>query len=214
LVPRVLFVLLIACGASDRGATPVERPGAAAPSTAGLRGPEAFAAIADRDARARALFGEVGRVIEHPRCLNCHPDGDAPTQGDLGRAHEPPVARGDDGGGAPGLPCASCHQDANAALARVPGAPGWRLAPRAMAWRGRSLAAICAQWKDPARNGGRTLAQLLEHVAHDPLVGWGWAPGADRAPAPGSQAVLAALVAAWIDSGAACPRVDREGGER
>jgi hypothetical protein len=42
-------------------------------------------------------------------------------------------------------------------------------------------------------------------MAHDALVGWAWRPGADRAPAPGTQAELGALIQAWIDSGAECP---------
>jgi hypothetical protein len=74
-----------------------------------------------------------------------------------------------------------------------------------MAWQRRTLAEICDQVKDPARNGGLTLAQLVEHMAHDPLVGWAWNPGPSREPAPGTQAALGALVKAWADSGAACP---------
>lgn len=74
-----------------------------------------------------------------------------------------------------------------------------------MVWLGKSPAAICEQIKDRARNGGRSLAQIREHIAHDELVGWGWSPGADRAPAPGTQALAGALVQAWIDTGAACP---------
>ncbi len=175
------------------------------PAPGALRPPTAFAAIPDRAERSRALFAEVGRVIQHPRCLNCHPADDTPTQGERGFAHDPPVARGADGAGVPGLECRSCHQDRNLDAARVPGAPAWRLAPAAMAWRGTSLAAICAQWKDRARNGGRSPAELVEHAAHDPLVGWGWRPGSGRAAAPGSQADFGALVAAWIDSGAECP---------
>jgi hypothetical protein len=49
------------------------------------------------------------------------------------------------------------------------------------------------------------LQQIIDHSAHDPLVAWGWSPGADREPAPGTQAELGALVAAWVESGAACP---------
>ena len=69
----------------------------------------------------------------------------------------------------------------------------------------RSLAQICAQLKDPARNGGHTLAQIVEHMTHDTLVGWAWAPGGDREPAPGTQASFGALVKAWTEAGAACP---------
>ena len=37
------------------------------------------------------------------------------------------------------------------------------------------------------------------------LVGWAWAPGFGRAPAPGTQQQAGALVEAWIKTGAACP---------
>lgn len=180
-----------------------------APTSAPLAIPAAFAAIADRDARAIALFTEAGKVLQHPRCLNCHPADDRPRQRD-GEPHEPPVVRGAGDRGAPALECSSCHQTQNAPLARVPGAPAWRLAPRSMAWRGRTLGELCLQLKDRQRNGGRTLAQIVEHSAHDPLVGWGWSPGADREPAPGTQRELGALLAAWVDAGAACPANDPE----
>ena len=49
-----------------------------------------------------------------------------------------------------------------------------------MAWEGKSLGEICEQIKDPARNGGKDLDQLVEHMAEDSLVGWGWHPGAGR----------------------------------
>ena len=118
--------------------------------------------------------------------------------------------RGPEGGGVPGLPCSACHGDANVAVfaapdLSIPGHPRWELAPKEMAWEGKTLGEICAQLKDPARNGGRTLALLHEHMAHDDLVAWGWNPGAGRRPAPGSQAQLGALIAAWIETGAACP---------
>ena len=56
----------------------------------------------------------------------------------------------------------------------MPGHPLWHLAPIEMAWQDRSLQQICEQIKDPARNGGKTLAELHEHMAEDSLVGWGW----------------------------------------
>jgi hypothetical protein len=159
----------------------------------------------DRAARSRALFVEVTRVLLHARCRNCHPSGDTPLQGAEARPHDPPVVRGPDNRGVVGMRCASCHQDANQQLARVPGAPNWKLAPIEMAWAGKSARQICEQLKDPKRNGGRTLEAIADHSAHDPLVAWGWAPGADREPAPGTQATFGALVRAWIESGAVCP---------
>ena len=170
-----------------------------------LRAVDDFVAIGDRTARSRALFVEASRVMLHPRCVNCHPSGDVPHQGTALALHDPPVVRGPDGHGVVGMECATCHQDRNQALTRVPGAPGWHLAPVEMAWVGRTPGQLCAQLKDPARNGGKSLAAIVEHSAHDPLVAWGWSPGADREPAPGTQAQFGALIAAWVDTGAACP---------
>jgi hypothetical protein len=47
--------------------------------------------------------------------------------------------------------------------------------------------------------------QVVEHMSHDSLVGWAWTPGPGRSPAPGTQAQLAALLDAWVATGAACP---------
>jgi len=61
-----------------------------------LRSPHDFAGIRDPAARSAALFVEAGKVLQHPRCLNCHPAGDRPSQG-TGYPHQPPVQRGADG---------------------------------------------------------------------------------------------------------------------
>jgi len=171
----------------------------------GLAAPESFAAIGDPAARSAAIFTELGKVLTHPRCVNCHPAGDSPRQGDHGRLHQPPVGRGADGQGLPAMRCSSCHQKANFDPARVPGNPEWHLAPREMAWEGKSTAEICAQIKDPARNGGRKPEDLVHHIGTDALVGWAWAPGFGRVPAPGTQQQAGALVEAWIKDGAVCP---------
>jgi hypothetical protein len=174
-----------------------------------LRPVAEFSAIGDRAARSRALFLEASRVLLHPRCVNCHPDGAIPHQGmQLGR-HDPPVQRGPKDQGVPGMECSTCHQDRNQPLTRMPGAPNWHLAPIEMAWVGKSPADLCTQLKDPARNGGKSLAQIVEHSAHDKLVAWGWAPGADREPAPGTQEQFGSLVAAWAETGAECPEESR-----
>jgi hypothetical protein len=156
-------------------------------------------------ARSIALFQKAGKVFQSPRCLNCHPVGDRPTQLDRMVPHQPLVVRGIDGHGAPGLACDTCHHAANYDAAGVPGNPGWRLAPASMGWQGKSLGEICEQIKDPARNGGKDMAALLKHVSEDSLVGWAWGPGGKRPPAPGTQAEFGALMRAWAASGAHCP---------
>ena len=74
-----------------------------------------------------------------------------------------------------------------------------------MAWAGKPLGAICEQIKDPKRNGGKPIKQIVEHMAEDTLVGWGWAPGGSREPAPGTQKEFGELIRAWAGTGAACP---------
>jgi len=170
-----------------------------------LADPESFAGIADTAARSAALFTELGKVLTHPRCVNCHPAGDRPLQGEMGRLHQPPVQRGTDGHGLPAMRCSMCHQQANFDPARVPGHAEWHLAPREMAWERRTLGEICAQLKDPARNGGRSLDDLVHHIGEDTLVGWAWMPGYGRQPAPGTQKEAGALVEAWVKTGALCP---------
>ena len=204
---RRLFLVLAVAGCGGK------QPSSAAQSHVDLRhaGVNAllavaeFDAIKDRAARSRALFAEAGRVLLHPRCVNCHPSGDTPHQRMAMELHDPPVVRGPAGNGVPGMECTTCHQDRNQALTRVPGAPNWHLAPMEMALVGKSVAEVCKQIKDPNRNGGKTLAQIVDHSAHDALVAWGWAPGADREPAPGTQAQFGALVEAWVNTGAECP---------
>jgi hypothetical protein len=163
-----------------------------------------FDRIADKDQRAAAIFQEAGKVITSPRCLNCHPVDDSPRQGDAMRVHEPPVVRGASGVGAIAMRCGTCHGPGN--FDRVPGHPKWHLAPVQMGWIGLSLGRICEHIKDPSLNGGRSLQQIVEHLADDDLVGWAWHPGADRTPAAGTQKEFGELIKAWVDNGARCPK--------
>jgi len=214
---RVVTVLLAAgCVATVVGLMPsvwaaAPAPVAASPPAETLKSPADFVSIKDPAARSVALFTEAGKVIESPRCMNCHPVQRAPTQGDDRHPHNPPMVAGQSGHGPVGLPCSACHGPANVPtlgehIKSIPGDPKWALAPAEMAWQGKSLGAICAQIKDPARNGGKTLAQIHHHMAEDHLVGWGWNPGEGRKPAPGTQAQFGELVKAWIDTGAKCPK--------
>ena len=176
-------------------------------SSVTLQPVSAFTRIANKDERAVALFQEVGKVIQSPRCMNCHPATERPTQTDRMRPHIPLVVRGDGGvGAAGGLTCSTCHHENNFDAANVPGNPAWALAPAEMAWQGKTLAQICTQIKDPARNGGKDMAALIKHMAEDGLVGWGWHPGGNRTPAPGTQQQFGDLFKAWADAGATCPK--------
>ncbi len=164
---------------------------------------------------ARAFAGLVRRNCQgaDPSALHELPSGRRapPARGRPPRAHAARW-RGDGGTGIPGLLCTSCHTEKNftlvgtdAGFKSIPGHPRWGLAPIEMAWEGKSVGQICEQIKDQNRNGGRTLAQLHEHLAQDDLVAWGWSPGEGREAAPGTQAQLGELAKAWIDSGAECP---------
>ncbi len=180
-------------------------PAALAADGEALESASEFRSIADKAERSAALFTEAGRVLMHARCVNCHPTGDSPLQGEAGAPHEPPVRRGRGGLGVVGMQCKTCHQRENFEAAGVPGAPAWHLAPRSMAWEDLSLAEICEQLKDPARNGNRTVDEIVEHMSEDALVGWAWSPGGDLEPAPGVQETFGGLIAAWARTGAVCP---------
>ncbi len=199
---RLLILLAGAIGIVAVGAAvSAKQP---APGTS-LKSVQSFASIADDKQRSVALFQEAGKVITHARCMNCHPAGDRPLQGDDRHPHMPLVVRGVDNFGAVGMRCTTCHGPQNFDPGGVPGNPMWHLAPIEMAWVGKSLGEICVQIKDTNRNGGKSLQELVKHMAEDPLVGWGWNPGVGREPAPGTQEEFGALIKAWVDTGAVCP---------
>lgn len=175
------------------------------PTLERLRAAGEFSSIEDEAERSAALFTEAGKVLLHPRCVNCHPSGDQPLIGEGSRVHEPPVRRGALDFGVVGMTCGTCHGEANFDPARVPGDAHWQLAPIEAAWAGKSLAEVCEQLKDPERTGGRDLERIAKHMEEDSLVGWAWAPGAGRRPAPGSQQRFGELIRAWIETGAVCP---------
>jgi hypothetical protein len=176
----------------------------------GLKEPSEFSSIADPATRSRAIFGEMGKFLTNPRCMNCHPAGDHPLQGNDQHEHMPSVWRAESGHFE--VPCSECHSEKNTTLHEaagyksIPGHPRWGFAPMSMTWQYKSLREICLQIKDVTLNGGRDLAALQEHIAKDDLVGWAWNPGAGREPAPGNQELAGRLVQAWIDSGAECPQ--------
>jgi hypothetical protein len=171
------------------------------------------AAAGPAPSRAEGLqaFGVVQRVLQHPRCQNCHIPGDAPLQFDDGRVHAQNVQRGSQGKGAPGLACATCHATENPPASygahMPPGAPNWGLPPpqHKMVFIGLPAGELCRGLKDRKENGGRDLSALLAHVSGDRLVLWGWNPGVGRAPVDVPHDELVAAFRQWMKAGAPCP---------
>lgn len=156
-------------------------------------------------------FETVRGVLQHPRCQNCHPAGDAPLQGDDGHVHTQNIQRGPEGKGAVGAECTTCHGPANPpsnyGLHIPPGVEvGWHMPhpDQKLVFVGVSPHDLCEQVKDPARNGGKDMAALRVHL-DDPLVQWGWDPGFGRAPVTTPRAEFLAAWEAWAAAGAPCP---------
>src|SRR5689334_9381597 len=85
-----LLVLLVACGKSA----------STTPKTTG-NGNSGLVA-----------FETVRSVLQHPRCQNCHPAGEAPLQGDDSHTHLQNIQRGPTGNGMTGAECTTCHRNA------------------------------------------------------------------------------------------------------
>lgn len=159
------------------------------------------------DAGAAAAFEAIIQVLHHPRCMNCHSQGDFPRQGDDRHRHTMDVRRGPSGQGVDAVKCSACHQDFNVEGQHTPpGAPDWHLPPPTMPmiWEGLTDRQLCELFKDPKQNGGRDVDEIIEHV-QTPLVLWGWHPGDGRTPVPLPQPTFLADIKQWAAKGAACP---------
>jgi hypothetical protein len=159
-------------------------------------------------AAGQRAFVDVARVLQSPRCQNCHPIGEAPLQSDHGRPHAMNITRASVRAG---LACSTCHQERNSEAIGIPGgppgAPRWGLPPddMPMVFETRTVHELCEQMKNPETNGHKDFAALLAHVDHDPLVMWGWSPGGKRTLPPLSHADFVAAFKTWIASKGACP---------
>jgi hypothetical protein len=161
-----------------------------------------------------AAFDTIYSVLTHPRCINCHTATEYPQQGDERRRHQFNVLRGEEGHGVAALRCESCHQQANADAAGVPGGPNWHLAPLSMAWQDttdRPLPAgeICRQLTDTSR-AHIPVKEIVHHHEAEPLVKWAWAPGrrpdgTARAAPPLSHPGFVAATRRWVEAGTPCP---------
>jgi mono/diheme cytochrome c family protein len=161
-----------------------------------------------REKESADAFKEAYKVLMHPRCMNCHPSGDAPLQGDDSHIHTQNVTRGKDGKGVYAMKCSNCHQKENTAgLNMPPGNPNWHLPPAnmKMVFQGKTPAQLAAQFKD-RKLTGKTLQEMLHHVEEDKLVLGGWDPGEGRTKPPLSHAEFAAKFREWIEKGAVIPK--------
>jgi mono/diheme cytochrome c family protein len=161
-----------------------------------------------REAESRAAFLAAYQVFMHPRCMNCHPRGDAPLQGDDSHVHMQNVQRGPDGKGLFAMKCANCHQLKTLRGENMPpGHPQWYLPPEnmRMVFEGKTPAELARQLKDPRQNGGKTLEQIVHHVEEDSLVATAWSPGDGRSIPPLSQAEVGKKMREWLNKGAAIP---------
>jgi mono/diheme cytochrome c family protein len=160
----------------------------------------------DSAASAKA-FLQVYKVLMSPRCMNCHPAGDIPLQGDDSHLHTMSPKRGKDGHGLYAMKCANCHQSANTPGAhRPPGNPKWGLPPSdmKMVFQGRTARQLALQIRDYNQNGHKNRQQLLEH-ARDTLVKAGWNMGEGRPAPPLTYAAFLKVWDEWINKGLYAP---------
>ncbi|MEM8527524.1 MAG: hypothetical protein AAGG68_22980 [Bacteroidota bacterium] len=166
--------------------------------------------LSENQLDTEAAFDKMMAVIMHKRCMNCHPSGDRPRQGEDSHIHYFNVQRGTDGHGVAALKCETCHQKENNLNSGVPGAPHWHFAPRSMAWEGLSKTEIAKAILDKEKNGGRSLEETVKHMTEDELVLWAWNPGvnhegAPREKPPVSEAEFIEAVKTWAAAGAPIP---------
>ena len=196
---RYLLILLLIAGMTF-GFTAIERETSPKELTA-----ENYMANADE-----TPFDVMMKVLTHKRCVNCHPSGDRPRQGEDSHYHNFGVQRGADNHGVAALRCESCHQHENNDFSGVPGAPEWSLAPLEMAWEGLSRVDIAKSMLDRKVNGNRSLNEIVKHLTEHELVLWAWEPGVDASgnprelpPVPKDEYIQA--VKEWAANGAVLP---------
>ncbi|MBC7889846.1 MAG: hypothetical protein H7Z13_18375 [Ferruginibacter sp.] len=154
---------------------------------------------------SKAAFNEAYTVFMHPRCLNCHPSGDIPLQGDDSRLHTMNVKRGPDGKGLYAMKCKNCHQDTHVPGNNMP--PGhfnWHLPPAKtkMVFEGKSPRQLATSFKDPKFTGFKSMDEFIKHVEEDTLVKNSFTYGTRP---PLSHPDFVVKVKEWIAKGAAIP---------
>ncbi len=164
---------------------------------------------AEKDkAASLAAFDKVYTVLMSPRCLNCHPKGDVPLQGEDSHLHQMAPQRGKDGKGIYAMKCANCHQPENTpGLHAPPGNPKWHLPPAdmKMVFEGKSKHELAKQIMDFNQNGHKDMKKLIEH-ADDTLVKAGWYPAEGLKKPPMSHKEFKEAWLTWLEKGAYIPK--------
>jgi hypothetical protein len=153
-------------------------------------------------------FKQVYRVLMSARCMNCHPAGNIPLQGDDSHLHTMSPQRGIDGKGLYAMKCSNCHQATNTpGLHTPPGNPNWHLPPAdmKMVFQGRTPHQLAKQLIDPKRNGNKDMKKLIAH-ADDGLVLAAWNPGEGRTLPPMSHDAFKKAWVTWLITGAYAPK--------
>ena len=163
-------------------------------------------------------WDRIYAVTSHPRCSNCHTDErnvpmwSGPSYGKA-RPHGMNINAGDSRIGVETIFCSTCHVQSTAPNTVPHAAPHtghpWMLAPVEFNWFGQSSETVCAQMRDPERNGGRNGDDLVEHIIHDAeikaFITWGFNPGGGREPAPGTMQEHLDDMVTWTAAGMPCP---------
>ena len=153
-------------------------------------------------------FEKVYSVLMSPRCMNCHPKGDVPLQGEDSHIHTMQPKRGEDGKGLYAMKCANCHQPENTpGLHTPPGNPNWHLPPAdmKMVFEGKTANQLAKQLIDPNQNGHKDMKKLIEH-ADDGLVLAGWKPAQGLKLPPLSHKEFKKAWITWLETGAYAPK--------
>jgi len=153
-------------------------------------------------------FRQVYTVLMSARCMNCHPAGDIPLQGDDSHLHTMSPRRGVDGKGVYAMKCSNCHQaTSTAGLHTPPGNPNWHLPPAnmRMVFQGRTAHQLAKQLIDLKQNGNKDIRKLIAH-ADDGLVLAAWNPGEGRTLPPMSHVASKKAWITWLTTGAYAPK--------
>lgn len=166
------------------------------------------AADAKRTLESKRAFLKAYTVFMNPRCMNCHPDGNQPLQGDDSHIHLQNVTRGPEGKGVYALKCKNCHQDANLdAEGSPPGNPHWQMPPanRPMVFQGKTPKQLATHFKNNQFTGFKTLNDMIKHVDEESLVISSFNPPVGVKRISMSHEEFVDAVKEWIEKGAAVP---------